>query len=206
VDTASRTPPERRQRQDALQAEADQVVGELELASLLSAIGHPNRVGSSRLGLMTWRDIDLTVVCGDLAAASPSVLRAGALLSARPVVRELLLRKETGRFNRYPGRYPDGLYLRVAYAPSHRPEWNLDIWFVDEPDRQPDLADVRSMPARLTEESRDAILAIKTGWARRAEYGTSVTSHDIYTAVLDDGIADVDGFAAWLGRRAAAVD
>ena len=195
------TTEERRRRQDALQAEADQVVEELDLSRLLPPIGHPHRVGSSRLGLMVWRDIDITVVCPDLSVASPSVLSTGALLSARPDVREVLVRKESGRFNQYPERYPEGLYLRVTYAPVGRPEWNLDLWFVDEPDRQPDLTHVQSMPARLTPEARDAILAIKQTWVLRAEYGTGVTSNDVYTAVLDHAVTDVDGFAAWLVTR-----
>jgi hypothetical protein len=195
------SPEERRRHQAALQAEADQVVEELDLSRLLPTIGQPHRVGSSRLGLMVWRDIDLTVVCPDLSVASSSVLSTGALLSAHTDVREVLVRKETGRFNQYPERYPEGLYLRVTYAPPDRPEWNLDIWFVDEPDRQPDLAHVQSMPARLTPDARDAILAIKQTWAVRAEYGTSVTSNDVYTAVLDGAVTDVDGFATWLAAR-----
>jgi hypothetical protein len=34
-----------------------------------------------------------------------------------------------------------------------QPEWTLDLWFVDEPDRQPDLAHVQPGPARVTPET-----------------------------------------------------
>ncbi|GAA4970403.1 hypothetical protein [Kineococcus glutinatus] len=200
---ATGTPQERRQLQEALQAEADQVVEDLGLPALLGRIGQPHRVGSSRLGLMVWRDIDVTVVCDDLTAASAAVVDAAAHLGARPDVREVLFRKETGRFNLHPARYPDGLYLRLDHAAPGRPGWRLDIWFVDEPDRQPDLAHVRSLPARLTPQARDAILLVKHAWAGRDGYGTTVTSHDVYTAVLDDGVTDVQGFTDWLGARAA---
>lgn len=196
------TPDDRRQRQDALQVEADRVVDELGLTDLLTAIGHPHRVGSSRLGLMVVRDIDVTIVCADLAAAAAAVVDAAAHLSAHPDVREVTFRKETGRFNLYPDRYPDGLYLRLRYAPPQRPEWTLDIWFVDDPDRQPDLAHVQSMPARLTPEAREAILLIKHTWVSRGDYGTLVTSHDVYTAVLDHGVTDLDGFTAWVDAQA----
>ncbi|WP_432537871.1 hypothetical protein [Kineococcus arenarius] len=197
------TPDERHQQQDALQVEADRVVDELGLTDLLTAIGRPHRVGSSRLGLMVVRDIDVTVVCNDLTATAAAVVDAAAHLSAHPDVRELTFRKETSRFNLYPDRYPDGLYLRLTYAPPQRPEWTLDIWFVDEPDRQPDLAHVQSMPTRLTPEARDAILLIKHAWVLRGDYGTVVTSHDVYTAVLDHGVTDLDSFTAWVDARAA---
>jgi len=53
-------------QQDALQHEADEVVKELRLEELLATAGKPVRVGSSALGLMVWRDLDITVVCSRL--------------------------------------------------------------------------------------------------------------------------------------------
>jgi len=197
------TSQERRQRQDELQGEADRVVDELGLPDLLTAIGHPHRVGSSRLGLMVVRDIDLTVVCDDLTESVAAVVEVAARLSTHPHVREVTFRKETGRFNLYPDRYPEGLYLRLSYASPQRPAWTLDLWFVDEPDRQPDLAHVQSMPARLTPETRDAILLIKQTWVERGDYGARVTSHDVYTAVLDHGVTGPDDFATWVDARSA---
>jgi hypothetical protein len=47
-------------------------------------------------------------------------------------------------------------------------------------------------------ERRLAVLRIKSQWASRPEYGRTVRSFDIYTAVLKDGVRDVDGFASWL--------
>lgn len=57
------------------------------------------------------------------------------------------------------------------------------------------------MIARLTPETRLAILWIKDVWHRRPEYRTSVTSMYLYTAVLDHGVRDPDGFGAWLSDR-----
>jgi hypothetical protein len=195
VEPVTTAAGERRRRQETLQVEAEFVVGDLGLPALLGEVGQVHRVGSSRLGLMVWRDIDVTVVCPRLDEGS--VTGIGARLGIHPDVREVLFRKEAGRFNLSP-TYPDGLYLRLSYRQPERQEWNLDIWFVDEPDRQPDLAHVQWLPARLTDESRDAILLIKEAWAHRPEYRSSVSSYDIYTAVLDHGVTTVDGFAGWL--------
>ena len=53
-------------QQDRLQAEASAAEGDLELAALLTPIGHPVRVGSAALALMVWRDLDVTVICTEL--------------------------------------------------------------------------------------------------------------------------------------------
>src|SRR5919112_1421720 len=53
-------------RADLLQAEAAEVIAELDLVALLGRVGHVEHLGSSVSGLMVWRDIDLAVRCRDL--------------------------------------------------------------------------------------------------------------------------------------------
>jgi len=122
---------ELRGRQQALQAEANEVLAQLDLHRVLGDIGMSVLVGSAALGLMTWGDIDVTVVCKSLDEAA--VLEAAA---------------------------------------------------------QP----------RLTDDAQLAILRIKTLWSRRPEYGSSVRSWDIYTAVVDDNVRDAGEFDRWLSR------
>jgi hypothetical protein len=120
---------------------------------------------------MVWRDLDLTVVC-----RRHRRLEHGSDLSRRAV--------------------------SGAAVPQRVGEvWRVDIWFVDERDRQPDLAAMRDLPPRLTEETRTAILLVKDAWARRPEYRREVRSWDIYTAVLDDGVRTPTQFEEWLRRR-----
>jgi hypothetical protein len=57
------------------------------------------------------------------------------------------------------------------------------------------------MPEHLTDDTRLAILRIKTLWSIRPEYGKSVSSWDIYTAVLDHDVRDTDEFERWLVQR-----
>ncbi len=66
------------QRQDTLQREAQTVLAELELVTLLSKAGTLRQVGSSTLGLMVWRDIDLAV-------SSPGLSLADAFEAVRPL-------------------------------------------------------------------------------------------------------------------------
>ncbi len=183
------------QKQAELQAEAKEVVGELGLNELLTQAGEPVLVGSAALGLMFWRDIDITVVCPKLSLATVS--RLASTLMAKGRVREVRFLNDTGSWNVDPA-YPDGIYLGLKYKSVRGMEWSLDLWFVDEPDRQPDLAHVKLIPERLTPETREAILKIKSIWALREEYRKTVRSYDIYRAVLDDRVRTPHEFAKWL--------
>jgi hypothetical protein len=91
--------------------------------------------------------------------------------------------------------------LGLSYRSARGDDWKSDIWFADEPDRQPDLAHIETLPSRLTDETRLAILRVKSVWASRPEYPRFVRSFDIYMAVLDGGVRTPDDFAAWLAQR-----
>src|SRR5487761_664487 len=121
-----------KRRQAALQREADEVIGDLELVELLAAVGRPVRTGSSALGLMVQRDIDVTVICDSLDIAPVTAI--GCALASHPRVHRVLFRNDTGAWNTDP-RYPDGLYLGPLYRTSAGGDRTLDIWFVDEPER-----------------------------------------------------------------------
>lgn len=185
-------------RQLQLQAEADAIVEEMHLKQLLAEAGTPVKVGSAALGLMAWRDLDITVVCSMLNIVAISGI--ASQLMSNPRVRDLKFINDTGNWNTDPS-YPDGYFLGVTYESKIGTKWELDIWFVDEPEKQPDLQHIRTMPDRLTPAAIVSILSIKTLWATRAEYGEQVTSFDIYTAVLDNHVRTPDEFKQWLERQ-----
>jgi hypothetical protein len=186
------------EQQQRLQREADAVHADLRLDELLGGLGDPIRVGSSALGLMVWPDLDVTVACPTLDLAA--VASVGAELVTHPRVRQLTTLNDTGKWNADP-TYPDGLYLGLKYRSEAGVEWKVDIWLVDEPERQPDLEHLRTLPPKLTDEARLRILEIKDAWADRPEYGRTVRSVDIYTAVLEDDVMTLEQFEAWLAGR-----
>ncbi|MEF3302135.1 hypothetical protein [Paenibacillus sp. GYB003] len=185
-------------RQLQLQAEAAAIAEELRLDQLLARAGTPVKVGSAALGLMAWRDLDMTVVCSKLNIAA--IAEIASHLMSNPQVRDLKFINDTGKWNTDPA-YPDGYFVGMTYESGSGDKWELDIWFVDEPEKQPDLQHLRTMPERLTPAAIVAILRIKTVWAARAEYGKQVKSFDIYTAVLDNHVRTPDEFERWLHGR-----
>jgi hypothetical protein len=199
-----RTDAELLAREHARQAEADAAVAALGLDEALKAIGQPTRTGSSALGVLVKRDVDITVVCPQLTPeVREQVVELTARLARRERVRQAVFRDDAGAFNREPESYPDGLYVGIRYRAdaAEDAEWNFDIWFVDEPERQPDLGHLEALPPRLTEEARIAILRIKEAWATRPEYGREVNGARIYGAVLDDGVRSVEAFEDWFVRN-----
>lgn len=186
-------------KQSKLQEEANEMVRALDLDSLLSAIGMPARVGSSALGLMVRRDVDITVICEALDQRThKAIANLGAEISMHELVRSVSFRNDTGRWNKVPEEYPDGLYLGLACQDAISQDWTFDIWFVDEPERQPDLKHIRTLPSKLTSDAREAILAIKTALGDEpAKYGT-ISSFQVYDAVLNNGVTDITAFDDWL--------
>jgi hypothetical protein len=182
------------ERQQVLQSEAASVRADLNLDQRLSAQGTVVSVGSAALGLMVWRDLDLTVVCPELDVEPVAAI--GAALAGHPRVREVRFLNDVGDWNTDP-TYPDGLFLAVKCRSTVGEMWKVDIWFVDEPERQPDIAHLRDIPPQLTDETRAAILLVKDEWATRPEYGKAVTSWDIYRAVLDHGVRTPTDFIEW---------
>lgn len=184
---------------EELAAAAAAVRADLALDDVLGVLGEPHLVGSAALGLMVWPDLDITVVCDALDVAG--LHRAAVDLVSHPRVRQLTFRNDSGSWNSHPEKYPDGVYWGIDYRDGQR-SWKIDIWFVAEADRQPDLRHVEQLGRRLTAETRNAILDIKRAWVNRPEYGKTVTSFDIYTAVLDGGIRTPEEFERLLRTMA----
>lgn len=58
---------------------------------------------------------------------------------------------------------------------------------------------------RLSAENRAAILRLKGEVWQHPGYRRSFSSQDVYRAVLDDGIRDVEEFWVWLRQRGVTV-
>jgi hypothetical protein len=184
-------------RQAALQAEAADVIADLDLFALLRTVGHPTHTGSSALGLMVRRDIDATTVCPTLDPVP--IFDLGRSLAIHPRVRRVTFRDDTGRW-RDP-RYPDGLYWLVEYVADPDVEWTLDLWFLDDGTTQFDLEHVLTLPPRLTPEARATILRIKEAIAADPS-GPKGPSYEIYEAVLDHGVRTPKQYARYRARSA----
>jgi hypothetical protein len=186
------------ERQDLLQAEARAVLTDLDLFALLRRVGVPVHTGSSALGLMVRRDIDVTTVCPSLDVTP--VFELARSLAQHPRVRRLTFRNDAGQW-RTGDEYPDGLYWLVEYVTDAEAVWTLDLWFLAEGTTQHDLEHmVKTLPGRLDDEKRAAIVRIKSAVGDRPE-AERVAGYTVYVAVLDHGIRTPEEFERYLDRR-----
>jgi hypothetical protein len=187
-------------RQAALQDEAGAVLAELDLPAL--GFGPALPTGSVVSGLMVWRDLDVMVLGEGLSPGD--VLRLLAPLADRPGFEGLALADERGP--RSPtGEVRDERY-HVPISWRHGDAlWRIDltVWLHDLHRNVTEWHE--RLRSTITPEQRTAVLRIKDAWHRRPEYPDEVGGADIYSAVLDDGVRDPEGFATWLTRRASSV-
>ncbi len=183
-------------RQDALQAQAVDILADLDAFALLRSVGKATQTGSSALGLMVARDIDITTLCPSLELTP--VFELGHRLAAHPRVRRLTFRNDTGRWNT-ESVYPDGLYWLVEYVADPDITWTIDLWFLREGTTQFDLEHMKTLPGRLTPETRAAILRIKEAVFADTSRPRG-PSYAIYEAVLDHGIRSPEAYARYRAR------
>jgi hypothetical protein len=183
-------------RQADLQAEADAVLAELDLTTMVADIGPVLPAGSYVSGLMSWPDLDVMVLVGaDFAPLD--VLRLLERIVDRPGVTGLDYRDERG--TRSPtGAVRDERYHVTVAVDRGRRTWRLDLslWLHDLHRNVTQWHE--ALRATLTAEHRAAILRVKDVWHRRPEYPDQVGGHQIYTAVINDGVRTPEQFARWL--------
>jgi hypothetical protein len=186
-------------RQAALQAEAANLLAGPNLAALVADIGPLLLAGSVVSGLMAWPEIDVMLLAGpDFAPGD--VLRLLARIVARVPVTALEYRDERGP-RCATGQRRDERYHVPMTVPWAGADWRLDLtlWLHDPHHNVTRWHE--ELRERITPGQRVAVLRIKDQWHRRPEYPDQVSGLEIYTAVLDDGVATPAEFAAWLARR-----
>ena len=184
------------QRQNLLQDEAQSVLTELNLIELLSAGGVVRQTGSTVLGLMVWRDIDLQVSSPQL-----SIERAFEImhpLLTHPYVKHVRYFRQSDHFKL--AGLDERYFFMVYYERPGQAEWKLDISFwLGEGVRPEPLHD--AIEQQLTPETRLTILRIKDVWYQLPAYRVEVASTDIYDAVLQHGVRTLTEFDQYLAER-----
>jgi len=182
---------------ETLRAEADEILWERGLHRLLAGYGEVYPAGSYALRLMVWRDLDVYLVAPGITV--DAFFRLGRRIA------ELLKAPRMHYRNERVGHTPDlpryGLYWGVYLGDERADAWKIDLWAMDEEEHSRLQAHLGAIEARLSSEARRRILRIKSAVWMLPSYRLRYSSQDIYQAVLDHGVADVDAFDAYLSKR-----
>jgi hypothetical protein len=169
--------------------EADEILYEKGLLSLLKKFGTPHITGSYALNLMTWRDLDIYLETENISEENFFKLGAEINSEFNPVkmsYRNELISQTEG--------LPVGLYWGIYLGNERKGAWKIDIWAVNAKECRQRLKFCDDIAAKLTPSSREIILAIKSECWQDPEYRRSYSSKDIYEAVLASHVKNINEF------------
>jgi hypothetical protein len=182
-------------QEEELQRQAHEVLDALNLLHFLSKYGRPKIVGSVALGLMTWQDIDIDLeITGEIR--EEDFWQTAQYLLAQDEITLVTLVDNRKMIDK---NRPPSMYIGGRYQADEGTIWKLDIRFVSEPHAMAQRY-VDNKSSKLTDGRRRAILSIKHVVAQDPRYRTEISSVDIYEAVLDKGITDLEGFKEQLRK------
>jgi hypothetical protein len=177
---------------EELRAEADRLLA-IGLSEILTDYGELNVVGSYALRLMVWRDLDIHLVRAGQDRKSFFELGARIADLLRP--HRMHYRDQTIILTE---GLPTGLYWGVYLGDEREGTWKIDIWQTNSDEFRRVREYGERVRSRLTDASRRAILEIKTACWKHPQYRRRFSSSDIYDAVLDHGISNVEEFWGFL--------
>lgn len=177
-----------------IRTEADDILRS-GLLSILGGHGEVHMVGSYALELMTWRDLDIHVVREDLDVGAFFGLGGEIARHLKPHRMHFRDESTVGTPD-----LPRGLYWGIYLGDERAGAWKIDVWQTNQQAFDLVRRFGEELSARLNDTNRAVILEIKAACWRHPQYRRGFTSADVYAAVLDRGVRDVQGF--WADLRA----
>jgi hypothetical protein len=183
-------------REEKLREEADVLLENRGLRKLLSEYGTVHLVGSYTLKLMAWRDLDIFLESSKISLDHSFELgrRIGNLLLP---FKMFLTDYTTGLSE---DNY-HGLYWGIRLGELRNNAWKIDLHMEDWKKCLEMVEKCDRKANRLTNENRCQILSIKSEIWNHPEYRKTITSQDVYDAVLDHGVTTMEGFWSYIEKR-----
>lgn len=181
------------QKARRLQKQADLILEDLRLPNFLSKYGKVTFVGSYALELIVKKDIDIVVAS---SLDYKDFLEIVNYLFPEPNVYNLSL--QDFRKSIYSER-PQGIYCGISYLVKPKTFWKIDIWFLSKKDNTAEKL-IDWVKERLTNEKREIILKIKNEMLQ-TKHGKEISGLDVYKAVLEKDVKDLEGFKKYLKRQ-----
>ncbi len=168
--------------------QADKFLYEMGLWNELKSYGEPHIIGSYRVNLMAWNDLDIDITNINMSIEKLYELSNFIIKTFKPVwyeaKQEITDEGKTVWFHGFETNITGEL-------------WNFDLWFFDIETitLAEQYCDDVMRKINVNPICRDTILSIKDSLIKAGKYGSEMhTSMDVYKAVLDNGIKDIDDF------------
>jgi hypothetical protein len=176
-----------------IKKEADEILYKKGLIDILNCFGIPHIHGSYFLDLMTWRDLDIYLEADNIAEADFFALGGKICTLLNPV--KMSFRNEL--ISKTPN-LPTGLYWGIYLGNEKAGAWKIDIWTVGASECQRLIDYCKEIKQKLTSSTVSRILDIKSQCWTDPEFRRTYSSLDIYNAVLQKNIMNIEGFKKYL--------
>jgi hypothetical protein len=179
-------------RASKLQAQAHDVIRQLQLQERWGEVGEVTFSGSSQFGLMVTPNIDMEVYTDQPRPSAGFQVIAG--IAEIPGVRRVRFK------NQLDDLEDPGLFWWIQYRDQLGQDWSIDTWLVpsDHPFAMASARFAEAMRDKLDDPSRRTILQIKHEIRCR---DLDTRSIEIYKAVLRDGVSTSEQFERWLAEH-----
>ena len=168
---------------------ADDLMYNHGLLKLLKKYGDVHIVGSYRMGIMTWNDIDFYMDKSGLNTQNYYNLTSD-------IVKEMMPSCFNGEINIKNGMAFMGFETKISEE-----RWNIDIWWKDKAEIDNSLAYANDIVQLIQKrpELKEAVMKIKQELIMRGLYGFDkgkkhYHSKEIYDAVFNEGIVTTEQF------------
>jgi hypothetical protein len=168
--------------------QADIFLYEMGLLEKLKSYGKPHIIGSYRMDIMAWNDLDIDILNTEMSISKLYELSNYIIKKFKPIwyeaKQETTSEKKTVWFHGFETMITGEL-------------WNVDLWFFDEETilKAEQYCDRVSEQIKNNPAYAEIILAIKETLIDNQQYGYGkYTSDDVYRAVFEHNVKSIDEF------------
>ena len=165
---------------------ADRLLYELGLFDKLAEIGKPHIIGSYRMDMMAWNDLDIDIENEAMSLEKIYELSTLIINTFHPVWYEA---KEEVNSDGKKGWF-HGFETMITGA-----LWNVDLWFFDKETIAEAENYCDNIADNTSQAQKDTIVSIKSELIERGLYSfEQYKSVDVYKAVMESNVRNVDEF------------
>ena len=169
-----------------IKTKADQILYKYGLMKKLEEIGQPHIIGSYRMDMMAWNDLDIDIENDTMSLDKMYELSAFIINTFHPVWYEA--KEEVN---------DDGkkVWFHGFETTITGELWNVDLWFFDKETISNAEKDCDNISNNVNQTQKDIIVSIKSELISRGLYSfEQYKSVDVYKAVLENNVKNVDEF------------